>query len=199
MNSLNRSTCLIAAALVFASGVAGAASNGTLGSSSTGSLNVTANAPPPPRLVQVLNLDDLTLNNSSPVPHGGYGSKGTSDNFCVVETTGGAVSLQVAISTGPAESGLWRLNATDSSGATVPMNLVLTRPDLTTTGLSGALNPQNNGTNAFTATLGAGVARGSSSECGTLGDNMRVSLGINELAANGRTYSAIVTFVVTPN
>jgi hypothetical protein len=190
--------CLAAVVLAAAGGLAAAASSGTLGSTSTGSVTVTASAPPPPRLVQILNVDDLILNNSSPASSIAiYGTKSASDNFCIVETTGGSVAVQVSTNTGVAVDGLWRANAIDVSGATIRLDFRLTRDDNATTGVLGSNNPQN-GSASFTTVLSAGVARASAAECTTLGDNMKMHAGIDELAANGRSYSATLTFVVTP-
>jgi hypothetical protein len=190
--------CLVAVAVAGAGGVVAAATNGTLGSTTTGSVTVTVSSPPPPRLVQILNLDDLTLNNNSPASSiSMYGTKTASDDFCVVETTGGSVTVQVSTNTGIGIGGLWRANATDVSGATIPLDFRLTRADNSTAGVLGANNPQNDSA-SYTTTLSAGVARTSAAECTALGDNMKMHAGTDTLAADGRTYSAVITFVVTP-
>ncbi|QHI97244.1 hypothetical protein GT347_04170 [Xylophilus rhododendri] len=95
---------------------ASAATQGTLGSTSTGSYANNFGVATP-RQVQILQLVDAFVTSSSPlVPEaGGVQRKGVIDSFCVVDTTGGAVHLAFS---GLQSSPFWVATAAD--GQTFP-------------------------------------------------------------------------------
>ncbi len=179
---------------------AGAATQGTLGNSSTGSLSVTANAPPPPRLVQVLNLADVTLNNSLGAPTyaftalaEGAVTNGTSFNFCVVETTGGNASLTLTSSNGGNNGdGSFRL-VHAGSGSFVKYKVALT--DINAGGSLLDARSDANGS-SFVTTVLSSLVRTSAAACS--GDNLRLHLGFRTLPSTGYTYTDTLTIVVSP-
>lgn len=178
---------------------AGAATQGTLGSSSTGSLSVTANAPPPPRLVQVLNLSDVTLTNSLGAPTYAFSTvvegaitNGTTFNFCVVETTGGNASLTLTSSNGGNNGdGSFRL-VHAGSGTFVKYKVALT--DINTAGVVDAKSDANG--SSFITTIPSSLVRTSAAACST--DNLKLHLGFRTLPSTGLSYADTITITVSP-
>jgi hypothetical protein len=177
---------------------AGAATQGTLGNSSSASIAVTANAPPPPRLLQVLNLADVTLNNSLGAPTyaftalvEGAVTNGTSFNFCVVETTGGNASLTLTSSNGGNNGdGSFRL-VHAGSGSFVKYKVALT--DVNASVLDARSDANGS---SFITTIPGSLVRTSAAACST--DHLKLHLGFRTLPSTGYTYTDTLTIVVTP-
>ena len=127
-------------ALAMVAGAAGAATQGTLGPTSTGSFTNTFNGNA--RQIQILNRVDLQMSPNSPninwlnsnVIPGAQGS------YCVVDTGGGAVHLTFTSSVPPVD--VQTRNAVDAAGVNFPYTLgvansvVWTIRDLATTGIT---------------------------------------------------------------
>lgn len=176
-----------------------AAGQGTLGSTSSGNFGVTVNAPPPPRYVQVLNISDVTINSST--GQNAFGDLGVTDAFCVVDTTGGALSL--VVSTGNSTNAAaqsWALVAT--GGAQLAYRMFVTPMATINPGYGGLYGGS---ANSFTATIPAGVAVTDAGNCGS-GNirkhiNMRDASGggpLYALPTTGLTYTDTVTLTLSP-
>lgn len=177
-------------ALATAANLAGAATQGTLGASSTGTFTNTFIGAP--RQVQVLGLKDATMSTSSGNVRSAFSTvdaPGVADKFCVVDTSGGAVKLTV---TGSNLQGTDdRFLAKSSAGE----SLFYYQSFYTD---SGAPVGKNLSTTGFT--VPATVARTSAAQCGD--GNVTKSIVLFDtttgLPATGRSYIETVTVVATP-
>ncbi|MCE2969775.1 MAG: hypothetical protein LW847_06070 [Burkholderiales bacterium] len=194
----DRISVFVALTAALCMSAAGAATQGTLGNSSSASIAVTANAPPPPRLLQVLNLADVTLNNSLGAPTyaftalvEGAVTNGTSFNFCVVETTGGNASLTLTSSNGGNNGdGSFRL-VHAGSGSFVKYKVALT--DVNASVLDARSDANGS---SFITTIPGSLVRTSAAACST--DHLKLHLGFRTLPSTGYTYTDTLTIVVTP-
>lgn len=177
--------------LAFAYLSAGAATQGTLGATSTGSFTNTLDDTFP-RQVQILNLQDALVSTSSPqISWGGFPGVlyTTEDNFCVVDTSGGAVQLSFEFAT--QTDSYNNTYARAASGATKPYRFdVRTLDDV----YSGGRIPHATGTYVVPAGKTITAAAG----CGS--GNMAKRVGVHDFST---TYSAdvfidTVTILVTP-
>lgn len=132
---------LVAAGLLFASvlgaGSALAATQGAVGSTSTGSVTITATVP---NLVRITNLDDIALGSWS-----GTGDLAGGDNVCVWSTTrryritatgsgaGGAFTLSDGGTNTVAYSVQWADSSGATSGSAMTSGTALTGQNSTTT------------------------------------------------------------------
>jgi len=199
MKSIRTSMIAIALAAAFP---ALAATDGLLSdTSSTATFKVTANGPQTNRQVQVRGASDFTVTNSTFSELNGS-SVGGKTNFCVVDTWGGATTLQV--STGNTLSGTnWRLAPNTTPVGTTPTGGT---PDITytlrLTNIANNVNyltAGNDGANNKTASLPAGVAVTDPTLCGTGNLKAHVDLGApmpNTYPFN--SYDDTLTMVLSP-
>lgn len=172
------------AALAVLSGTgARAATQGSLGSTSTGSFAPTFTAAPPVRYVQVTNLLDAAINQNSGSPEVRPGKLGVTDGFCIVDTAGSGVTLTVTSSQG------WVLR--EPGGQTLPYGFLITNPSL-----SVSFDPPTTGASYVLIIPGANVAT-SVQSCGS--GTLKKHFWVDTLPATGLTYSDTVTLTVSPN
>lgn len=190
---------ILAALIGIACSSAFAAQQGTLGATSTGSFTNTFNATGL-RQVQVLGLFDATVSIDSglinPFTSAGGSVHGVADNFCVVDTYGGAVSLSVTAGEYGAGTQLPIARAASGSllGYQMSMEFV---PD---TGVYASFN-------SALAPLVIPYGLTDASQCG--GGNMRKAIHAvdidgmvvvdGQLPTNGKVYFSQVTITATPN
>lgn len=175
-------------ALAAVSGIAAAATQGTLGSTSTGSFTNTFNSTP--RQVQVLGLSDAAMNPNSANVDSAWGSfPGATDKFCVVDTGGGAVKLTFTGAHGVGSNpSMWKSVAADGSVLEYAFsvgqpNVGWAQSNLDTTGI----------------TVTAGGAATSASGCGA--GNMIKSMILNggaSLPVGTKVFTDTMTVVATP-
>jgi hypothetical protein len=172
-----------------------AATDGNLGSTSQGSFTNTFTAPPPPRYVQVLNLTDTIYDNSSSGAELGpvAGEKGGTSLFCVVETTGGAMSATVTSLRPSPQQNYFQARASD--GATLSYFFRILNAN--NQGGVAEGSPQS-GSSSFTFSIPGYLVRTSASDCTSLGNNMKKHVGFSTLAADGRTFTDTITITVAP-
>lgn len=179
-----------------------AATDGNLSdTSSTATFKVTANGPQTNRQVQVRGASDFTVTNSTFSELNGS-TVGGKTNFCVVDTWGGATTLQV--STGNTLSGAnWRLAPNTTPVGTTPTG---STPDITYTlkltnlaNTTNYLTAGNDGANNKTANLPAGVAVTDSTLCGA--GNLKAHVDLNLPMPNTypfNSYDDTLTMVLSP-
>lgn len=193
-----RSHALFAASLGLMFSGAFAATQGTLGATSQGSFTNTFNGTVAPQ-VQILGLSDATVTPSigqvqiyEGTPSGNYG---VADYFCVVNTTGGAVTMSVSSDRYSAGS----LAAVAAGGSELQYAMVMhVAGDVS---ISREFNA-----NWTDWTMPAGTTVKSAAQCGM--GNVRkaiyhVAIDGNVIAAgplpgNGNVYVGTVTITVTP-
>jgi hypothetical protein len=171
-----------------------AATQGSLGSSSAATLVVTANGPATPRLVQVLDVEDATLTNSTQSERS-PSTPGVTMTFCVVDTYAGAVNLRVSNDpvNGTSSSG-WLLKAASGS-ATIPFVPEIMNPSISA--LYGAFNESN----SFNAGITAGQTVSNAAACGAGNVKLHISLPVGQTlpeTVGGTTYTTTVTMIATP-
>lgn len=169
-----------------------AATQGTLGPTSSGSYVVTANGPATPAQVQVLNVSDVTLTNSSRVSWD-PSRPGVSMQFCLVQTQGGAVNLSVSSASGSDSQG-WLLKTANNESVTYVADLYSVSPE---TRLGGSVGGSSN----YLVNVAAGVAVTSSATCGA--GNLRSDIRLVNQAGMpqtfpARTYTDTITIVASP-
>ncbi len=170
-----------------------AAQQGTLGATSTGSFTLTADGPAAPRLVQVLNLSDLTFNNSTRADSFA-GAPGATMRFCLVDTYGGAVQLQLSNSNGFSNPNGWKLLS--SGGDQVAYTVSVTNAN--DGSLLGGLPPAST---SFFANAPSGVAVTNSTACGVGNIKFNAVLENPTLLPEtvpARSYTDTITIVATP-
>ena len=182
-----------ASALLCAGGAAFAATDGTLGATSSGSFVNTFGTLA--RQVRVLGLSDAAMTPSSgPVTHvGGLSQPGVQDSFCVVDTSGGAVNLTFSSGSGMKTSaGAHVREARDAANATMSSGYVLA------VGVGV-------GVSAFTAlettgfTVPAASVVNSDTLCAGGNVNKQIVLpGGGALPSGGAIYTDTVTVLATP-
>lgn len=180
---------LAALALMVVAGTAGAATQGTLGATSTGTFTNSFNSNP--AQVQVLNLKDSVMSPTSgnvTFP-AGNSIPGVQDNFCVVSTSGGAVNL-VFTSTNFV-SDPYR-TALDAGGTPLPNGYIMS------VGTGGSVQAYTGlGTAGFT--VPAGVTVTAATACGTGNVTKQIVIaGGSALPAGTAVYTDTVTVVATP-
>ncbi|MFN7571975.1 MAG: hypothetical protein ACK5TK_11070 [Betaproteobacteria bacterium] len=170
-----------------------AATQGSLGTTSTATFGVTANGPATPRLVQVLDVEDATFNNSTQSERS-PSTPGVTMTFCVVDTYAGAVTLQVSNDgTNGIDSNGFLLKAT--SGTTVTIYPEVT--NVSVSSLWGAFS----GANSFTATIPAGQTVSAAAACGVGNVKIHVSLPASQTlpeTIGGTSFTTTITMVATP-
>jgi len=178
--------------LSFAASAPFAATQGSLGSTSSGTFGVAANGPATPRQVQVLNLSDVSFNNADHPDAGNQGSEiGKSMRFCLVDTYVGQVQLTVNTGNNLLSNTWWQLRTTDG----VLINYAVA------VGLPGQVTPiqasRNANATSFSFTTFAAVADSSSCGSGNLVAHVYVQSAMpNTLPA--RTYTDTITVLATP-
>ena len=179
--------CLAAALTLAGGGAAIAATQGALGATSTGQYTNTFGTTVV-RSVQVLNLvDTLVLNTSGGVFERYQYATGVVDNFCVVDTTGAAVNLHVS----SPKLGAWFDTATAADGSEMNYFLNLSRQDgsaIQRMGNGGAEQPN------YVVPAGATVT--SAANCA--GGNMQKMAALMNPITNNVTFTSNVTLVATP-
>lgn len=131
--------------------------------SSTGSFVFTANGPATPRLVQVLNISDVTVDNSSRAIKG-PGSM----TFCVVDTYDGTVGLSISSTDYTAVNG-WNVRAA-SDGSRLEYDVLAETPSESTLGASSPSGA------SFAVSLSPTWVVTDSSQCST--GNIRLHLNL---------------------
>lgn len=182
---------LFVAALCSLPGLAFAANQGSLGSTSTGSLTLTAQGPALPRQVQVTGLSDPIFTNSDRSEFDGT-KPGFTMLFCVVDTYSGALSLNVASAGGPQANG-WRL--VSSGGQSVVYRAVFKAANSPT-----LLGDSWSAGTSFSFSIPIGISVADAAACGT--GNMKA----NFVLINGDmpqtlpavSYTDTLTFVLSP-
>ncbi len=177
--------------LAFASLSASAATQGTLGATSTGSFTNTLDDTFP-RQVQILDLQDALVTASSPQIFWsamGINLYTTEDNFCVVDTSGGAVQLSFSFAT--QTDSYENTYAATVGGARKEYKLEVRTID---SAYTGDRIPYSTGTYF----VPAGKTMTSAAACGS--GNMAKRVGVQDFST---TYSAnvftdTVTILVTP-
>jgi hypothetical protein len=194
MKRVKLGTYLCCATLLLASSPSWAASQGSLGSTSSGNFALTLTAPPVPRYVQVLDLQDLSLSNSN-----GQGSSvvtlphATNYSFCVVETTGGAVNFQASSANGGvAGQQRWKANA--NAGVTFVGYEIAFK----NRGGSSFLARPAAGAGSLSVVIPAGNSWTSASICTSLFPNVEVHVGFDDLPESGLIYTDTITITVSP-
>lgn len=179
--------CLLATA-----SLAGAATQGSLSStSSSGTIGVTANRPVLQRQVQILGISDVTISSTTSSELAILSGQGSTTAFCIVDTYGEALSMQVSPSAGGRAFGNWGL--IDGSGNVVRYRVTFTNASRSTTyGASGPGYP-------LTVSLPAGLAVTASGSCGS--GNMKAHFDM--VSALPQTYPArastdALTLTITP-
>lgn len=175
-------------ALATAANLAGAATQGTLGASSTGTFTNTFIGAP--RQVQVLGLKDATMTINSGNVRNAFlaNGPGVEDQFCVVDTSGGAVKLTVTGSNPHGTND--QFTAKSSAGE----SLIYYQSFYTD---SGPIAGRALGTTGFT--VPGTVVKTSAAQCGD--GNVTKSIvpaDISGWPATGRSYTETVTVVATP-
>lgn len=175
-------------ALATAANLAGAATQGTLGASSTGTFTNTFIGAP--RQVQVLGLKDATMTINSGNVRSAFFSDGpgVADKFCVVDTSGGAVKLTVTGSNphGTDDQFLAKSSAGES--------LFYYQSFYTDSG-----TPVGRALDTTGFTVPAAVVKTSAAQCGD--GNVTKSIvpaAFTAWPATGRSYIDTVTVVATP-
>ncbi|WP_295534279.1 hypothetical protein [uncultured Pseudacidovorax sp.] len=181
-------------ALAAVSGIAAAATQGTLGATSTGSFTNTFNSSP--RQVQVLNLADATMTPNSgvvaaPVPWGNT-ITGAADTFCVVDTGGGAVKLTLSNSNGAGSANGTNFHAKDAAGNGLDYWQYLLKAGDNTVYAYNDL-----GTTGFTVAAGQTVTAASSCGSGNVFKGITLPGGVT-LPTGTSVYTDVVTIVATP-
>jgi hypothetical protein len=180
---LRRCGLALGAALLWGAGQpAVAASQGSPGATSTGAYTLTITAPPAPRLVQITNLADVTIDQNSGPAEGRSGSFGASNRFCIVDTSGASVTLTVTSANG------WLMRAT--TGQTVAYQFEITSPDLAT-----SFGGSADGT-SFTRPIPPAHLVTSASACGI--GTLKKHAWLSALPVTGLTYNDVITMTVAP-
>jgi hypothetical protein len=141
--------------------------------------------------VQILQISDSSIAHTSTqiTDAGGFTGLGATDQFCVVNTAGGGVTVQVLSAGGAAGDGM-SFFARGGGGATIRYRLSLFYNDNT----YGLLVSQT-GQNVFT--LPAVRTAVSTTACG-LGNIKKVSVLADPLTPGTGSFSDTITFVVGP-
>lgn len=175
-------------ALTVVSSIAGAATQGTLGATSTGTFTNTFTGAA--RQVQVLDLKDALM-----TPDAGIVStavvtlgKGVTDKFCVVDTHGGAVKLTVSSSNG--KSSVSAFFAKSATGETISFNQSLMIEN-------GARSATNLDTTGFTVPAANTVMSASACGSGNVSKSINLLNGAPVVTGSG-TFTAVMTIVATP-
>lgn len=181
------SRCALALAGAALSGAALAATQGSPSTtSSTGNFAVTATSPATPRQVQVLNISDIAVNNSTRADDD-PSRPGATMAFCLVDSYGGTVAL--AATTANTPSGSWQLRSADASA--VGYEIVFRPMDNSsvygTTGAASTLAISNPARVSSTALCGGGTIKAQVHLFGNIPDSFPI-----------KTYSDTVTLVLTP-
>jgi hypothetical protein len=169
-----------------------AATQGTLGSTSSGTFGVAANRPATPRQVQVLNLSDVSFTNSDHPDADNQGSEiGESMRFCLVDTYAGQVRLTVSTGNNLLSYTWWQLGTTDG----VLVNYAVT------VGLPGQATPiaASRNANATSSSLTTFAAVADRSSCGS--GNLVAHVYVQSAMPNtlpARTYTDTITVLATP-
>jgi len=163
--------------------VAQAATQGQLGSTSTGSFSPSFAAAPPVRYVQITNLADATINQNSGSPEARPGKIGVTDAFCIVDTAGSGVTMTVTSAQG------WVLR--EPGGQTLPYGFLVTNPSL-----SESFNPPTTGASYVLVIPAANVVT-ATQFCGS--GTLKKHFWVDSLPATGFTYTDTVTLTVSPN
>lgn len=197
-NRFHRRLALVAAVSVSV-GVH-AATQGDLSTiSSQASFTATAQGPALARQVQILNVSDVTITNSTH-PENNAGVVGVSMPFCIVDTYVGAVNLTMTTSNPLGGFNKWVLKSGDGSGVTYVL-------DLTYADLTGSFTPGGSLTSSSVTNLvPAGKAVASSGACGS--GNFKVHFKVYDSGGfnpaplpetlPAKTYTDTITMVVTP-
>ncbi|WP_153013065.1 hypothetical protein [Pseudacidovorax intermedius] len=179
-------------ALAAVSGIAAAATQGTLGATSTGSFTNTFNSNP--RQVQVLGLQDALVTPNSGNAYTKYGFlPGAQDQYCVVDTGGGSVKLTFTSANGKGSSSAGNgLLAKAADGSTLEYVL--------STGVQGDANSvvdTSLDTTGLTVPAASTVTAASSCGAGALMKSIVVQGGA-ALPVGTKIYTDTVTVVATP-
>lgn len=167
--------------------------------SSTASFSATAQGPAPARQVQILNVSDVTITNSTR-PDTSASNVGVSMPFCIVDTYQGAVLLTMTTSRALGPSNRWQMQSADNS--TVPYTLGLTYADL-----SGSFTAGGTLTNvAVSNSIPAAKAVASTGACGS--GNFKVHFTIYGASGGSpaplpeslpaKSYTDTITMTVAP-
>jgi hypothetical protein len=153
----------------------------------------TASGPAAPRLVQILNVSDVTLTNNT-VSERYPGTAGISAPACVVDTYGGAVQIVVTNSNGVQGNNAFILSG--PSGEVIQFRSGIT--DLSSATLYGQYGGSSS---QFTATVPAGATATSAGACGA--GNIRFHsylFGISALPETipAKNYTTTITMVASP-
>ena len=184
---------LAALALALVAGTAGAAVQGTLGATSTGSFVNTFGISD--RQVQVLNLQDAMVTPATgKVTYfvGGTGV-GVEDKFCVVDTAGGAVLLKFISSAGMKTAiGPHIRDAKTAAGVSLTNGYALA------VGVGAGVQQWTSLNTAGFTVPAANVVKLATS-CGAGNVNKQVTLGgVAALPGNTATFTDTVTVLATP-
>jgi hypothetical protein len=174
----------------FTASAAHAASQGNLGSTSTASFSMTVQAPVIPRQVQVLNISDVTFNNDTRSERD-PGRPGATMAFCVVDTNGGSVNLNI---TNAYSDGNFNWTARTSAGEEIQFQLDLT--DMQVSNLWGSAT----GT-TYLATIPNTYVQSTSAACGAGNIKIHPRLYVFSMPQTfpAKTYATIITIVASPN
>jgi hypothetical protein len=187
-----RLVCVLAVCTA-ASFSAQAATQGTLGPTSTGSYLLTATGPAIPRQVQVLNVSDVSLTNGTRADTD-PSTPGVTMRFCLIDTYSGTVQLQLSSSNGIFNPNGWRLQS--SGGDLLSYGVSVTSAaDGSLLGSLPALS------SSFTATVPPAVVVANSGACGV--GNVKVNTVLISPSTMpetlpARVYTDTITIVATP-
>jgi hypothetical protein len=167
-----------------------AATQGSLGPTSSGTVQLSATSPVTPRQVLVANLVDVSVTNDSNFwggsPTGGF-------DFCLVDTYGGTVSLAITSSQGTSGGG-WALR---SAGGSVSVYTVNIRD------VSGAIGygASDGSSSTFTTSLSVGGIFTNPATCSSGNNNYKFVMRLLSsmpTSLPATVYTDTVTLVVSP-
>ncbi|MFN7572350.1 MAG: hypothetical protein ACK5TK_13005 [Betaproteobacteria bacterium] len=174
----------------FTAGTALAATQGQLGNTSTANFSLTVQAPVIPRQVQVLNVSDISFNNSSRSERDSS-RPGATMAFCVVDTNGGSVNLSI---TNSYADGTFAWTAQTPEGENIQFQIDLT--DFAVVNLWGSIL----GT-TYLATVPTTFVSSTAGACGAGNIKIHPRLYISDMPQTfpAKTYSTTMTIVASPN
>jgi hypothetical protein len=175
-------------ALTVVSSVAGAATQGTLGATSTGTFTNTFTGAA--RQVQVLDLKDALMTPDSGVVSNAVvtAGKGVTDRFCVVDTHGGAVKLTLSGNHGKASVSAYY--AKSAAGDTISFNQSL----MIENGARSATNLESSG---FTVPAANTVMSASACGAGNVMKSINLPNGLPVVPGSAPS-TAVMTLLATP-
>jgi hypothetical protein len=179
-------------AFALGSAAAMAANQGQLGSTSTADFGITAQGPVLPRQVQILNVVDMTLTNSTRSEVDAT-YPGATMYFCAIDTYSGAMSITVTSANGASANPVsrWLLKTTSNDLLDYTARLALASNN----NIIG--NTQSG--NSFTATVTAGYTVSGAGACGS--GNLKFHVNLDTAMPQtfpARNYIDTVTMVASP-